>query len=119
METTNRLVDSITKGIQEKKGQNITIVDLRGIDGAITNYFVICQGGSPSQVEAITDSVEETVRTETGEKPVNVNGLGNSQWVAMDYIDAMVHVFMPEAREFYNLENLWEDAPMTRLPNVE
>ena len=55
----------------------------------------------------------------TGEKPVNVNGLGNSQWVAMDYIDAMVHVFMPEAREFYNLENLWEDAPMTRLPDVE
>ena len=119
METTNKLVDSITKGIQEKKGQNITIVDLRGIDGAITSYFVICQGGSPSQVEAITDSVEEVVRTTTGEKPANVNGLGNSLWVAMDYIDAMVHVFLPETRQFYNLENLWEDAPMTHIPDLD
>ena len=119
MDTTKGLVETITKGIQEKKGERIVIADLSEIEGSIARYFVICQGGSPSQVEAITDSVEETVRTETGEKPVNVNGLGNSQWVAMDYIDAMVHVFMPEAREFYNLENLWEDAPMTRLPDVE
>ena len=118
METTNRLVDSITKGIQEKKGQNITIVDLRGIDGAITNYFVICQGGSPSQVEAITDSVEETVRTETGEKPVNVNGLGNSQWVAMDYIGVVVDCLIREPRYYYNLENVWEDAKVTNISNL-
>lgn len=118
METKNRLVDTITKGIQEKKGQNITIVDLRHIDGAITNYFVICQGGSPMQIEAIASSIEDMVREGVGEKPANVVGLGNSQWVAMDYIDVMVHIFLPETREFYNLENLWEDAEMTHVPDI-
>ena len=80
-EATN-LVKSITKGIQEKKGQHIVIADLSHIDGAIANYFVICQGNSPTQVEAIAESVGEICRKEAGEKPVNVNGLGNNQWVA-------------------------------------
>lgn len=117
-EATN-LVKSITKGIQEKKGQRIVIADLSQIDGAIANYFVICQGNSPIQVEAIAESVGDICRKETGEKPVGVNGLGNNQWVAIDYVDVLVHIFMPEAREFYDLENLWEDAKLTELPDVD
>lgn len=117
-EATN-LVRSITKGIQEKKGQHIVIADLSHIDGAIANYFVICQGNSPTQVEAIAESVGDICRKEVGEKPVNVNGLGNNQWVAIDYVDVLVHIFMPETREFYDLENLWEDAKLTELPDVD
>ena len=112
-EATN-LVRSITKGIQEKKGQHIVIADLSHIDGAIANYFVICQGNSPTQVEAIAESVGDICRKEAGEKPVNVNGL-----VAIDFVDVLVHIFMPETREFYDLENLWEDAKLTELPDVD
>lgn len=80
MEQTKNLVETITKGIQEKKGSNINIIDLSGIEGTICHYFIICQGNSPSQVEAITDSVEEFARVHAGEKPVHVVGLNNAQW---------------------------------------
>ena len=119
METNSSLVNSITEGIQEKKGKNITIVDLRNIEGAIASYFVICQGGSPSQVEAIASSVEDTVREAVREKPVNVIGIGTNQWIAMDYTDVMVHIFLPETREYYNLENLWQDALLTNIPDID
>ncbi len=119
METVNNLVNSITKGIQEKKGKSITILDLKNIDGAVTNYFVICQGGSPSQVEAIATSVEDTVRETLKEKPVKVIGVGSNQWVAMDYVDVMVHIFLPETRDYYNLENLWQDAQQTDIPDID
>ncbi len=119
MEQAEQLVKTITKGIQEKKGSDITIADLSGIEGSICKYFVICQGNSTSQVEAITDSVEELARIEAGEKPVHVVGLTNAQWVAMDYVDVMVHIFLPEVREFYKLESLWEDAKFTNIENVD
>lgn len=119
MEVNNQLVKTITKGIQEKKGEDIAIVDLSHIDGAIADYFVICQGNSPMQVEAITESVGEMVRKDEGEKPINVNGLGEDQWVAMDYSDVLVHIFLPETRRFYDLESLWQDAPLTRVPNID
>ena len=119
MEETTKLVETITKGIQEKKGANITIVDLKGIDGAITKYFIICQGNSPAQIEAITESIGDMARIDLGEKPVNVVGLGTDQWVAMDYVDVLVHVFLPEARQFYDLENLWQDAKLTNIPNLD
>ena len=119
METKDKLVDAIVKGIQEKKGQNITIADLRGLDGSIANYFVICQGNSPSQVEAIAESVGDTARIDLKEKPTSVVGLGNSQWVAMDYTDVLVHIFLPEARQFYDLDNLWQDAKVTEVPDID
>ena len=119
MEQTEQLVETIVKGIQEKKGQGITIADLRGLDGTIAAYFVICQGNSPSQVEAIAESIGDFARKELHEKPVNVIGLGTSQWVAMDYVDVMVHVFLPEAREFYDLENLWSDAKITEISDLD
>ncbi len=112
MEQKLELVDTVVKGIQEKKGQRIVVADLTAIDGAICSYFVICQGSSPTQVEAIAESVGETARLTLGEKPTKVVGMGNAQWVAMDYVDVMVHVFMPETRDYYDLEHLWEDAPM-------
>lgn len=119
MTETKQLVKTITKGIQEKKGQDIVIADLSGIDGSIANYFVVCQGYSPSQVEAIAESVGNFCRKDAGEKPLNVVGLGNDQWVAMDYSDVLVHIFLPETRTFYDLENLWEDAKLTKIPNAD
>ena len=119
MGITETLVKTITKGIQEKKGQDITIIDLRHIDGAIAKYFIICQGNSPTQIEAIASSISDMVREELSEKPVNVAGLGNNQWVAIDYSDVLVHIFMPEMREYYNLETLWEDAKLTNIPNLD
>ena len=119
MEQINKLVEAITNGIQDKKGSKITIVDLSIIEGSICHYFVICQGNSPSQVDAITESVEEHARLEAGEKPVHVTGTDNAQWVAMDYTDVMVHIFLPEVREYYDLENLWEDAKITEIPDLD
>lgn len=119
MINSKHLVQTITEGIQEKKGSDIVIADLSGIDGAVAQYFIICQGHSPAQVEAITESVGEFARKQLGEKPINVVGLGNAQWVAMDYADVLVHIFLPETRAFYNLENLWEDATLTHIPNID
>lgn len=117
MEETNALVETIIKGIQEKKGSKIVVVDLGGIDGTICQYFVICQGNSPSQVEAITESVDDFARKELGEKPAHVVGLENVQWVAMDYADVLVHIFLPDVREYYDLEHLWHDAKLTHIPD--
>ncbi len=119
MDVTKKLVRNITKGIQEKKGYGIVIVDLTKVEGAICRYFVICQGNSPQQVEAITDSITEFVRKKSGDKPAHVVGLTLAHWVAMDYTDVMVHVFLPETREFYNIEGLWEDAKLTKVPDLD
>ena len=96
MNTVKQLVETIKEGIQEKKGQDIVIADLSEMDGTIAKYFIICQGGSPTQVEAIAESVGDMCRKNLGEKPVNVAGLGNDQWVAMDFVDVLVHIFLPE-----------------------
>ena len=119
MEQTTSLVETITKGIQEKKGQRIVVADLSSIEGAICRYFVICQGNSPSQVEAITESVGEMARKELGEKPSMVAGLENAQWVAMDYGDVMVHIFVPDTRAYYDLEHLWDDAGLTHIEDID
>lgn len=119
MEQTAQLVESIKKGIQEKKGRHIVVADLQGIDGAIARYFVICQGSSPAQVEAITESIGETARKELDEKPARVAGLENAQWVAMDYGDVLVHVFLPDVRSYYDLEHLWEDADLTEIADID
>ena len=119
MEQTKSLVKTIVKGIQEKKGTGIVVADLSGIDGAICRQFVVCQGGSPTQVEAIAESVGEVARQDLGEKPARVVGLERALWVAMDYGDVLVHVFVPEMRQFYDLEHLWADAPLTRIPDLD
>lgn len=119
MDDTKTLVADITKGIQEKKGSSIVIADLNGIDGTICKYFVICQGNSPQQVDAIADSVEDYVRVNSKEKPIKVIGRENSLWVAMDYVDVMVHIFVPETRTYYDLDNLWKDAQLTHVPDLD
>ena len=119
MEQVKNLLDTIVKGIQEKKGFNIQIADLNGIEGTICQYFVICTGQSPSQVGTIADSIEETTRKEADEKPIKTIGLENAQWVAMDYGDVMVHVFLPDVREYYDLEHLWDDAQIEKIPDLD
>ncbi len=85
----------------------------------VSSYFVICQGSSPAQVEAITESIGEMARKELDEKPARVAGLENAQWVAMDYGDVLVHVFLPDVRSYYDLEHLWEDANLTQIPDLD
>ena len=95
------------------------VVYLTKIHRAICRKFVVCTGQSPTQVQAIADSVSDTVRIELGEKPVQVVGEDNAVWVAMDYTDVMVTVFVPDTREYYDIEHLWEDAPKTVIPDEE
>ena len=118
-ENVKKLIEAAVKGIQEKNGHSVNIVDMEGMEGVICQAFVVCEGNSPSQVSAITDSVEETILKELGEKPTRIAGLENAIWVAMDYVDIMVHVFLPEARDFYNLEELWQDAAITEVPDID
>ena len=119
MEQTTQLVETIKKGIQEKKGQRIIVADLNSIDGAIARYFEICQGSSPAQVEAITESIGEMARKELDEKPARVAGLENAQWVAMDYGDVLVHIFLPDVRDYYDLEHLWDDAKIIQIEDLD
>jgi ribosome-associated protein len=119
MEQTNLLVDTIIKGIQEKKGTDIVVADLNGIDGTICRYFVVCQGNSPTQVDAIVDSIADMAREQQGEKPAHIVGRENAQWVAMDYGDILVHVFLPDVRQYYDLEHLWADAKLNVIPNLD
>ena len=119
MNQTPKLVNQIIEGIQEKKGQKIVVADLTEIEDTICNYFVICQGNSPSQVSVIADSVWDFAQQRADEKPIAIDGLQNAQWVAMDYSDVLVHIFLPEMREFYNLENLWADAKLTHIPDID
>ncbi len=119
MEQTKQLVKTITEGIQEKKGSDIVVADLTKIEGTICKYFIICQGSSPTQVEAIAESVGDFARERLKEKPTHVVGLENAQWVAMDYTDVLVHIFLPDVREYYDLEHLWDDAKLTYIPNLD
>ncbi len=119
MNETKILIDKIVEGIQEKKGKNIIIADLTGIDDTICNYFVICQGNSPSQVSAIADSIKDFTIKGAKTKPFATDGLRNAEWVAMDYSDILVHIFLPEVRNFYNLEHLWADAKLTSIPDID
>ena len=113
------LIDKIVKGIQEKKGHNIVVIDLQDIEDTICKAFVICTGNSPSQVQALADSIGETVRKEAGQKPIAVDGLRQSMWVAMDYVDVIVHIFLPDMRDFYDLEHLWADAKLTEIEDLD
>lgn len=119
MNETEKLIRQITEGIQDKKGKNIVIADLTKIEDTICNYFVICQGNSPSQVTAIVESVKDFARKGANAKPSAIDGLRNAEWVAMDYADILVHVFLPETRNFYNLETLWADAKLTQVPDLD
>ncbi len=104
------LADTVVKGIQEKKGSNIVIMNLKGIPNAVTDYMVIANGESNTQVAAIADSVEDEVRKSLDEKPWHTEGYSNALWVLLDYVTVVVHVFQPDVRDYYQLEKLWADA---------
>lgn len=119
MTETQQLVNACVAGIQEKKGKKIRIVNLEGIDDTITKYLVIGEGNSPSQVAALTESAREFARKQANARPSVVDGTKNNLWVALDFIDVVVHIFVPDAREFYDIDNLWEDAEITDIPDIE
>ena len=119
MNDTQQLVNTIIDGIQEKKGREVVTVNLEHILTAPCAFFVICTCGSPQQVDAVTDSVEEFARKQLGEKPAAIAGRENAEWVAMDYGTVMVHIFVREAREHYDLEHLWDDAELTQVADLD
>ena len=109
------LLANIIKGIEEVKGDNIKILDLRTIDNTVCDYFVICDGNSNTQVNAIVGSIQKIVSKELKDKPWHVEGAENGEWVLMDYVNIVVHVFQKHIREYYNIENLWGDAKITTI----
>jgi ribosome-associated protein len=115
--STDILLANIIKGIEEVKGNDIEILDLRSINTAVCDYFVICSGSSNTQVNAIVNSVQKIVSKEIKDKPWHVEGTDNAEWVLMDYVSIVVHVFQKEIREYYNIEGLWGDAKITSIAN--
>lgn len=111
------LLSLIIKGIEDVKGQDIDILDLREIDNTPCDYFILCNGTSNTQVNAIVNSVQRVVSREIKDKPWHVEGQDNAEWVLMDYIDVVIHVFQKHIREFYNIEGLWGDAKITSIPS--
>ncbi len=112
---TDQLISQIIKGIEEVKGQDIEILDLRAIENTVCDYFIICTGGSNTQVNAIVNSIQKTVSKAIKEKPWHIEGSNNAEWVLMDYVHVVVHVFQKHIREFYNIEGLWGDAKIVKI----
>jgi len=102
---------------RDRKAEDVVALDLSGLSD-VTDVFVICHGTSDRQVAAIVENIERRLRCEAGRKPTHIEGLRRSEWVLLDYIDFVVHVFVHEKREFYRLERLWGDAPAVPLPSV-
>lgn len=109
----SKIFKTIIRAIQLKKGENIISLDLRKIPEAVTDFFVICQASSTTQVKAISDSVQEMVKDECGEAAFRHEGQQAAQWVLVDYINIVVHVMQSETRKFYKLEDMWSDAQLT------
>ncbi|MFT5102992.1 MAG: ribosome-associated protein [Candidatus Latescibacterota bacterium] len=112
---TDLLITHIIRGIEEVKGQDIEILDLRDIGNTVCDYFIICNGTSNTQVNAIVNSVQKTVSKSIQEKPWHIEGSGNAEWVLMDYVHIVVHVFQKHIREFYDIEGLWGDAKSVKI----
>lgn len=111
----NKNVEAVIAAMEDKKGENIVVVDLSKLDGAITDAFVICEAQSTTQVDAICNEVDKQMFEKQGEKVFRVEGKENGLWIIMDYGDIMVHIFERSTREFYALEELWNDAPQKRI----
>ncbi|WP_194851058.1 ribosome silencing factor [Nonlabens antarcticus] len=109
------LISQIIAGMEDAKGNNITILDLRDIENTVTSYFIICNGNSNTQVNAIVNSVQRKVSKELQENAWHVEGSSAAEWVLMDYVDVVVHVFQKHIREYYDLEGLWGDAKTTNI----
>mgnify|MGYP000007645413 FL=1 len=119
MDQTEALVKTIVDGLQEKKGKNIVTVDLTQLSGSICQYMIICEGSTPTQVSALSDSAWDFAHRKAGEKPLSIDGAQRAEWIGMDYGQVLVHIFLPELREFYNLENLLSDAKVTQIVDLD
>ena len=114
---TTSLLDAIVQGMQDKKAKNITVINLSGLEHRVADYFVISDADSTTHVTAIADSLEESAMKKTGEKPYHSEGYQNAEWILVDYVNIVCHVFMRETREFYNIEGLWADGEITNIPD--
>ena len=114
---SEKLSKAVVAGMQEKKAQDIVVMDMRETKNAIADFFVICSGNSDKQVEAIARSVDEEVEKKLKENPWHMEGKNNKEWVILDYINVVAHVFKKDKREFYALEKLWGDAHITEIPD--
>jgi ribosome-associated protein len=112
---SDKLADMVVNGMQERKANEIVIMDLREIHNAITDFFVICSGTSDTHIDAIADAVEEEIKKAINVLPWQREGKQNREWILLDYVDVVVHVFRKDRREFYSLEQLWGDARITEL----
>ena len=115
---TDELISVIIKGSDDVKGDDIQLLDLRKIENTVCDYFIICSGSSNTQVNAITGSIQKLVSKELKDKPWHVEGQNNSEWILMDYVNVVVHVFQKQIREFYDIESLWGDAIVTNINPV-
>ncbi len=113
--SADELIALILQGIEEVKGQNINLLDLRNIENTVCDYFIICNGTSNTHVNAIVGSIQKTVSKAIKDKPWHVEGEENAEWVLMDYVNVVVHVFQKQIREFYDIEGLWGDAKFTTI----
>jgi ribosome-associated protein len=113
------LCDSVVKGMIEKKAMDIQILDLRKVKHAIADFFVLCSGNSDTHIDAITESVEKEVIKASAQKPWKKEGHQNKEWILIDYVDVVAHVFNVEKRSFYALEKLWADAEITRMQELQ
>ncbi len=111
--SADELIALILEGIEEVKGQNINLLDLREIENTVCDYFIICNGTSNTHVNAIVGSIQKTVSKAIQDKPWHVEGEDNAEWILMDYVNVVVHVFQKHIREFYDIEGLWGDAKVT------
>ena len=104
--------------MQENKAKDIVVLDLRSLSSAVCDFFVICSGESSTQVDGIANTVTRYTRQELKEKPWHIEGKSNSEWILLDYINVVGHIFYKDARSFYEIEELWADAIRTDIPNV-
>ncbi|MDA9089751.1 ribosome silencing factor [Maribacter arcticus] len=113
--SVDELIALIIQGVDEVKGHNINLLDLREIENTVCDYFIICNGTSNTHVNAIVGSIQKTVSKAIQDKPWHVEGEDNAEWVLMDYVNVVVHVFQKQVREFYDIEGLWGDAKFTTI----
>jgi ribosome-associated protein len=116
---SQKLSEVIVKGMQEKKANDIVVMDLRKVKNAVADFFVLCSGNSDKQLDAIAESVDAEVYKTLKENPWHSEGKNNKEWVLLDYIDVVVHVFRKDKREFYALERLWGDADITEIEDIK
>lgn len=116
--TAEELRDMIVKGMQDKKALDVVVMDLREVKNAICDYFVICSGNSDTQIDAIASSVDEEVHKTCGQNPWHQEGKANREWILLDYVDVVAHIFKKDRRAFYDLEQLWGDADVQYLDEV-